>query len=99
MKYVGVDLHKQVISVCVVIQEDNKRKVLHLQLLIQNQFDDVPEGFCTIADLPGECVSVPEACPEIFDPVCGCDGKTYGNDCERIRAGVQKDHDGPCRKR
>ncbi len=25
MKYVGVDLHKQVISVCVVIQEDNKR--------------------------------------------------------------------------
>ena len=28
MKYVGVDLHKHVISVCVVIQEDNKRKVV-----------------------------------------------------------------------
>jgi hypothetical protein len=25
MKYVGVDLHKQVISVCVVIQEDGKK--------------------------------------------------------------------------
>lgn len=27
MKYVGVDLHKQVISVCVVLQEEGKRKV------------------------------------------------------------------------
>ena len=28
MKYVGVDLHKQVISACVVVIEDNKRKVV-----------------------------------------------------------------------
>ena len=28
MKYVGVDLHKQGISVCVVIQEDGRRKVM-----------------------------------------------------------------------
>ena len=28
MKYVGVDLHKQVISACVVIQEDKQRKVI-----------------------------------------------------------------------
>jgi hypothetical protein len=26
----------------------------------------------------------------------GCDGKTYGNDCERERAMVSKIHNGKC---
>jgi hypothetical protein len=29
-------------------------------------------------------------------PVCGCDKKTYNNDCERLRAKVQKSSDGGC---
>lgn len=51
---------------------------------------------CSGADLPGVCRVQPDACPDYWDPVCGCNGKTYGNDCERLMANVQLDHTGAC---
>jgi len=60
------------------------------------EFCDLPAGLCNGADLTGECKPVPQGCPEIFDPVCGCNGVTYANDCERQVAGVQLDHTGAC---
>ena len=58
---------------------------------------ELAAGQCGVSDIHGVCVEHRPVCPEIFRPVCGCDGRTYGNDCERIAAFAAKDHEGACR--
>ena len=66
----------------------------------EGQFCDIDTpNACDGADLSGTCRTTPQVCTRQWDPVCGCDGITYSNDCERRAAKVQLDHPGACEKR
>ena len=44
----------------------------------------------------GLCVPKPHMCPNLTDPVCGCDGKTYDNLCEAAASHSAVAHEGAC---
>jgi hypothetical protein len=55
-----------------------------------------PDALCGAGDVTGVCTETPQACDAIYDPVCGCDGKTYGNACEANLAGTSPAKAGEC---
>jgi hypothetical protein len=59
---------------------------------------ELPAGQCggPGSSRSGLCIQRPQACDAILAPVCGCDHRTYGNDCARVSAGVALASTGAC---
>jgi hypothetical protein len=65
-------------------------------LCAAGEFCETPAGSCNEPEGSGNCAIKPQVCSTLSQPVCGCDGKTYPNDCYRLAFGASKSHDGAC---
>jgi hypothetical protein len=54
----------------------------------EHAFCEFALGSCSADGARGTCVEKPDMCTQQLDPVVGCDGKRYSNECNAHSHGV-----------
>jgi len=68
----------------------------NVQCAAATDFCSMPAGQCATPDAQGACTARPGACTQPYQPVCGCNGRTYGNACQAAVAGTSVQAEGAC---
>ncbi len=63
----------------------------------KDEWCDYPTSSCGGADDEGVCRPRPSGCDLSYAPVCGCNGKTYPNECAANQQGMDIRTKGPCK--
>jgi hypothetical protein len=82
-----------------IAQAGNSTNAIVITNCLSNS--DCEEGFFCAKPLAycngiGVCAERPDACITLYDPMCGCDGLTYGNACDAAMFGVSVAYRGVC---
>jgi hypothetical protein len=60
------------------------------------EFCNYADPECGATDKGGVCQPRPQVCNDIYMPICGCDNRTYSNDCTAYGMGVSVKHQDLC---